>query len=511
LSRIQFALLYLAILPLFSSAQGLSFNADADNLGPNVNSRYTDVSPIISPDGKTLYINRMNHPENTGGTEDDGEIWKSTLLEDGSWSEAKPLGWPLNNKNSNFIKGITPDGNSLLLANVYNRDDTPEAGCSMSYRTKDGWSFPKKQNIDKYENRSDYVSYFLSNDGNWLFMSIQMRVGHGKRDLFVSKRMSANNWSRPVDLGPTINTSSDDSSPFLAADGETFYFSSVGHKGYGGADIWMTKRLDDSWTKWAPLVNMGPKINSPGWDSYFTIPASGDYAYFVSSRSGEGQEDIFRIKLPELAKPDPVALISGQVLNSKTNKPVSARITYESLPEGKELGVARSEPVNGDYKIVLPFGKKYGFSAKAKGYYAVSEFVDLTEMKEYGELNKNLYLAPIEVNQIVRLNNIFFESGKSVLKIASFPELNRVVIFLKGNPTITVEISGHTDHEGSDEYNLTLSQERAQAVVDYLISKGQNPGRFTAVGYGETRPVASNDSDRGKQLNRRVEFKILKR
>ena len=180
----------------------------------------------------------------------------------------------------------------------------------------------------------------------------------------------------------------------------------------------MTKRLDDSWTKWAPLVNMGPKLNSPGWDSYFTIPASGDYAYFVSSRSGEGQEDIFRIKLPELAKPDPVALISGQVLNSKTNAPISARITYESLPEGKELGVARSEPVNGDYKIVLPFGKKYGFSAKAKGYYAVSEFVDLTGMKEYGELNKNLYLAPIEVNQIVRLNNIFFESGKSVLKIA---------------------------------------------------------------------------------------------
>ena len=192
-------------------------------------------------------------------------------------------------------------------------------------------------------------------------------------------------------------------------------------------------------------------------------------------------------------------------------EPISSRITYESLPEGKELGVARSEPVNGDYKIVLPFGKKYGFSAKAKGYYAVSEFVDLTGMKEYGELNKNLYLAPIEVNQIVRLNNIFFESGKSVLKIASFPELNRVVIFLKGNPTITVEISGNTDHEGSDEYNLTLSQERAQAVVDYLISKGQHPGRFTAVGYGETLPVASNDSDKGKQLNRRVEFKILKR
>ena len=498
-------------MPLFSSAQGLEFSDDPENLGPNINSRYTEVSPIISPDGKTLYMNRMYHPDNTGGTDDSGEIWFSTLNEEGTWSKAKNIGSPLNHANSNFIKSIPPDGNALFLANTYNRDGSPGAGCSMSYRTRDGWTFPKKQNIDGYENRSNFVSFFLANDGNFLFMAIQMKDGHGKRDIFVSRRMSENNWSKPVNLGATINTSVDDSSPFLAADGETFYFSSAGHGGYGSTDVWMTKRLDDTWTKWAPLVNMGDKINSPDWDSYFTIPASGEYAYFVSGRSGEGAEDIFRIKLPAGAKPKPVVLVSGSVLNSKTNKPVEAEITYESLPEGKELGIARSEPKKGEYKIVLPLGKKYGFRAKAKGYYAINEYLDLTEIEEYGEIVKNLYLAPIELNQVIRLNNVFFEYAKSVLMSSSFPELDRVVKLLEDNPTMKIELSGHTDNDGSDEFNLELSQDRAKSVVRYLVSKGQNPRRFTAEGYGETRPVASNDTDQGKQLNRRVEFKILKR
>ncbi|PCH92149.1 MAG: hypothetical protein COB85_08485, partial [Bacteroidetes bacterium] len=420
-------------------------------------------------------------------------------------------GSPLNNKNSNFIKSITPDGNVLFLANTYNRDGSPGAGCSMSYRTKGGWTFPKKQNIDKYENRSDYVSFFLANDGNLLFMAIQMKEGHGKRDIFISRRMSENNWSSPKNLGSTINTSVDDSSPFLAADGKTFYFSSAGHPGYGSTDVWMTKRLDDTWTNWAPLVNMGPKINSPDWDAYFTIPASGEYAYFVSGRSGEGLEDIFRIKLPDGAKPNPVVLVSGNVLNAKTNEPIKAEITYELLPEGEELGIARSEPENGAYKIVLPYGKKYGFRAKAKGFYAINEFLDLTETAQYEEIEKNLYLAPVEINQVIRLNNIFFEYGRSILKEASFPELDRVVKFLRDNPTINIELSGHTDNDGSDDYNLNLSQDRAISVVAYLKSKGARQNRITAVGYGETQPVASNDTDKGKQLNRRVEFKITKR
>ena len=511
MSWFRFPLLFLALPPLFCSSQGLEFTDDPENLGPNINSRYTEVSPVISPDGKTLYMNRMSHPENTGGADDVGEIWYSTLNDDDTWSKAVNIGSPLNNVNSNFIKSITPDGNALFLANTYNRDGSPGAGCSMSFKTEKGWSFPKKQNIHDYENRSNFVSFFLANNGNFLFMAIQMKEGHGKRDIFVSRRMSENNWSRPLNLGPTINTSVDDSSPFLGADGETFYFSSAGHDGFGGTDVWMSKRLDDSWTKWAPLVNMGPKINSPDWDAYFTIPASGEYAYFVSGRSGEGAEDIFRIKLPAGLKPKPVTLISGHVLDSKTKKPIKAEITYEVLPEGKELGHARSEPAKGAYKIVLPFGKKYGFRAKAKGYYPINEFMDLTDVDKYGEIEKNLYLAAIEVDQVIRLNNIFFEYAKSVLMKSSFPELDRVVKFLEDNPTMKIELSGHTDNDGSDVFNLELSRARAQAVVSYLISKGQNPSRFTAVGYGETRPVASNDTEEGKQLNRRVEFKILKR
>ncbi len=503
-----------SIIVLFSSfpahAQELEFTDDPENLGHNVNTKYSDLSPIISPDGKTLYFDRKNYPQNTGGVDDEDEIWFSTLNTDGTWSVGKNIGSPLNNKGHNFIKSISPDGNAILLGNVYNYfDGSMSQGCSMSYRSRGGWTYPKKQNIEKYENRNDYVGYYLSNDGKVLFMSIEMKKGFGERDIYVSFKEGENEWSRPLNMGASINTGKDDSAPFLAADGVTFYFSTSGHGGYGSNDIWMTKRLDDTWTNWSELVNMGPKINSSDWDSYFTIPASGEYAYFVSSKSGEGEEDIFRIKLPTEAKPDPVVLIYGQVLNAKTKEPVKADIRYEYLPEGKEAGIARSEPVKGEYKIVLPYGYIYGFRAISQGFYAVSENIDVSDLKEYKEIKKDLYLAPIEKDQVVRLNNIFFEFGKSVLKKESFPELDRVVKLMEENPSVEIELSGHTDNVGSDDANLKLSQERAQSVVNYLSKKGVKSKRLIAKGYGETMPVATNDTDEGRQLNRRVEFKIL--
>jgi len=502
-------ILLLITVPFISFAQELEFTDEAENLGPNVNTKYSEVGPIISPDGKTLYLCRKDHPQNKGGGEDD--IWFSTLNTDGTWSVAVNMGSPLNNERNNFIESISPDGNTILLGNIYNYfDGSMGPGCSMSHRSRGGWAFPKPQKIEKYENRNDYVSYYLSSDGKVLLMSIEIKKGFGDRDIYVSFRTGNNAWSRPINLGPSINTKESDGTMFLAADGVTLYFSTSGHGGLGSSDIWMTKRLDDTWTNWSKLVNMGPKINSSGWDSYFTIPASGEYAYFVSSRSGEGEEDVFRIKLPTAAKPDPVVLISGRVLNAKTNEPVKADIFYETLPNGTEAGLARSEPDKGEYKIVLPYGKKYGFRAKAKGFYAVNEFIDASDLKEYKEISRNLYLAPIEKDQVIRLNNIFFEFGKSVLKSESFPELDRVVKLLNDNPTIEIELSGHTDNVGSDDANLTLSQNRAEAVVDYLTGKGIKKGRIIAKGYGESASVSTNDTEEGRQLNRRVEFKILK-
>ena len=312
----------------------------------------------------------------------------------------------------------------------------------------------------------------------------------------------------------------------------TVYFSSDRKGGQGSNDIYYSKRIDKSWKRWSRPVNLGPAINTDGYDAYYTISAIGDYAYMVSFKSTEGKGDVVRYDLRPKVTPgdtakaplaslptaDPVALISGKVIDSKTGKPVEATIVYEDLTSGEEVGTATTNPTTGEYKIVLPFGKKYSMRAVAPNFIAEGENVDLTDStangkaKTYREINnKSLKLIPIEEGQIVRLNNIFFATGKSALSSESFPELNRIAITMTENKTLAIELGGHTDNTGSDESNLKLSQDRADAVQEYLIGKGIEPDRVKSKGYGETAPVAKNDTPEGQQRNRRVEFKILKK
>lgn len=491
-------------------SQGLEFTAEPENLGPGVNTKYADFKPVVSPDGKTLYILRRDYPQNVGGGSDD--IWVSHYV-DGKWQTAYNIGSPLNNAGVNSVSSITPDDNSVLLMSVYNYfDGSMSNGVSISHRSRGGWTFPKKQTIEKWLNLNDHVGYYLTNDNSILLSSAETKkkTNFGGMDLYFSKRTGENEWSQPVNMGDVINTSGDEFGMFLAADGKTLYFASDGLEGgYGSSDVWKSTRLDDTWTNWSKPVNLGPKINSSDWEAYFTIPASGDYAYFVSEKNAIGEEDIYRIEMPKEAKPEPVVLVSGSVKDAKTGEPVQAQIVYEILPGGAQAGMARSEPKEGKYRIVLPYGKKYGFTAVADNYYAIHQNLDVSELTEYKEIEQDILLAPIEVGEVVRLNNIFFETGKSTLLDESFPELDRVVKLMTDNATMKIEISGHTDSVGEDADNLTLSQARAQAVVDYLTSKGVKKNRLTAQGYGETKPVATNDTDEGKQLNRRVEFKIL--
>lgn len=206
----------------------------------------------------------------------------------------------------------------------------------------------------------------------------------------------------------------------------------------------------------------------------------------------------------------PVMLVMGKALNERNMKPVAARIIYEILPAGTEAGIARSNPGNGDYKIILPYGKKYGYFAIAEGYYSVTQFLDVTDLAEYKEIDEqNLFLAPIEIDQVVRLNNIFFDDGSSVLKTESNPELNRFVQFLKVNKKIEIELSGHTDNLGDHVKNMDVSTKRAQAVADYLTSNGINEKRLSVKGYGDTVPIGFNNTEDGRSMNKRIEFKVL--
>lgn len=478
------------------------------NLGLNVNSPHQELHPLISADGKILFIVR-HHPQNVGG-EEDQDIWFSRL-ENGKWTKMKNIGEPLNNKASNGVISISPDGNSMLISNQYNRDGSYSgSGISRSTKTSNGWSVPENVEIENYVNRNQYHNFCLSSDNLSLILAVQRDDSYGEQDLYVSFKTN-NGFSEPKNLGKTINTSSTEMSPFFASDNVTLYFSSKGHGGYGVSDIFVTKRLDDTWTNWSKPENLGSEINGAGWDAYYTIPASGDVAYLVSSENSFGSGDIFKMVVPEKVRPEPVVLISGRVVNATTNEPVHAGITFNDLSTNKLLGTALSDPTTGEYKIVLPFGKRYSFLAKKENFFSISDNIDLTSLTKYEEISRDLLLSPIEVGGVVRMNNIFFDVDKWDLKPESYAELERVIEMLSSYNSMQISIHGHTDSDGTDEHNMELSEARAKSVLDYLLKKGISLVRLSSLGFGETKPTAPNTTEGGKALNRRVEFVIDKK
>lgn len=416
------------------------------------------------------------------------------------------MGAPLNNKNHNFVCAITPDGNTLLLNGQYFADpDAFGSGFATTRKTAAGWSFPENSKIKNFVNTDRYVNFYLTNDSKKIFMNVRREDTHGENDLYISFLQSDGSWSEPINLGTDINSAGRECCAFLASDNSTLYFSSDGYNGFGDNDIYMSRRLDDTWQKWSTPLNIGQPVNSDAWDAYYTVPAKGDYAYFVKD------DDIYRIRISEKLKPNPVVLVYGTVYNQKTKEPVTdAKIFYEYLANEKEAGIAHSAPVTGEYKIVLPQGFNYGFLASAPKYISESDNVDLSDLKEYKEIKRDLFLVPAEIGETIRLNNIFFDFGKSELKKESFSELKRVVSFMNANAQMIISLGGHTDNVGNDTDNLKLSQDRINSVMNYLIEKGIAKDRLSAIGYGETKPIATNDTDEGRSLNRRVEFTIMK-
>jgi len=483
-----------------------------ENLGSNINTQYSEIMPVITADGQTLYLDVKNDPANTGGDDND-DIWYSVLDENGNWGKRQNIGKPINNISHNFVISATPDNNKLILYSQYTKKgDWKADGISYSTRTKKGWSVPKDIFINNFYNDNQYVSFAMSPDQKVLVASLERNDTYGGQDLYVCFLKNYGTWTEPLNMGKIINSFSDESTPFVAADGKTMYYCSEGKPGYGSGDIFISKRLDDTWTNWTEPVNLGKGINTEDWDAYYTIPAKGDYAYLVSAsqREGDDSNDIYRVKVSKRIKPDPVVLIYGNVFNSKTKEPLEASITYFDLKLNEEVGIANSSPADGAYKIILPAGRSYGFLAEKKGFISVSENLIADSIADYMEIKRDLYLTPIEVGQTVRLNNIFFEFNKADLLPESNAELERLVKLMNDNKKLEIEIGGHTDNVGSDQYNLDLSEKRVQSVLSYLKEKGITE-RVSGKGYGETKPVATNDTEEGRQLNRRVEFVILKK
>ncbi len=490
-----------------------------EQLDENVNSDYAELNPILSPDGKTLYFSRRNHPENMGGVNDKEDIWYSELGEDGKWQLARNMGPQFNNEHPNFINSInsvTPDGRSavMLLGNKYLPKGKMLAGVSVSSNVGGRWAEPVPLNITNDYNFNEKANYFLTNNRKTLIMSVEREDSQGDRDLYVSFMKDDSVWTEPLNLGNVVNTAAEESAPFLAAGDKTLYFSSNGFSGYGGTDIYVSKRLDDTWTNWSEPENLGPEINSPLEDLFFNIPAESEYAYY-SRGVTETNTDIFRVKLPIMRSPEPWVTVKGKLVDAETGKPIGAKIIYERLPDGTELGIAQSNPETGEYEIKLPGGYLYGIRAEAKDHVSESQNLDLRNITSDVVIqNKDFNLQPIRVarideNATITLNNIFFDFDKATLKPESFPELNRLVTLMNERPTMQVEIDGHTCDIGEEQYNLGLSERRAKAVQKYIIGKGIEASRVAVQFFGETRPVVENTNRETRRKNRRVEFKIV--
>jgi outer membrane protein OmpA-like peptidoglycan-associated protein len=490
-------------------AKGMDFKSQKENMGPAVNSSGQDVAPVIAPDGKTLFFTRSNFAGNVGDPSMQ-DVWFSTLNDKGQWAAAVNIGSPINNAGPNAVTSISADGRTLYLINAYRPDGSMYIGFSKSFKTKTGWTFPKESKILNFLEKVESLEITISPYENVLIISIPRADTEGGKDLYISFLQKDETWTEPRNLGTVINTADDESTPFLALDNKTLYFGSQGHSGYGEMDLFLTRRLDDTWLRWSKPENLGPAINSPLWDAYMNIPAVGDYAYFSASDKSVGKEDIFRIRMAPEIKPDAVVIVTGNVFEAETTKPVKSDIVAEIKKNNAVFTKATFDPETGEYKLILPVKEVYKVAASGEGYFPVVEEIDLTGDTGFKTIRKNLYLQPIKKGQQIRLSNAMFAQSSSQVIEASYPELDRIVKAMNSYPLMEILLEGHTDNQGEVQKNVKLSADRVAEVKKYLLSKGIDGKRIQTKAWGPSRPIASNLTEQTRQKNRRVEFTILK-
>ncbi len=471
-----------------------------------------ELIPVLTADNKTLYFCGENRDDNLGNE----DIYVSHY-KNGLWQKPEVVTDLSTMFGNEAPLSVSADGNTLIFfsnGDVY-----------MSNKTKTGWSEPKEIR----EINSDFwdADAFITADGNAiLFVSDRPNPSGdyhpfnnyfhggmiGNTDIWVVVRQG-DHWSQPINLGQVINTPYAERTPFLHPDMHTLYFASDGHASLGSMDLFVSYRLSDtSWTQWSPPVNLGKWFNSPQKEYGYAVSTDGRVAYYALFDSV--QSDIYTITMPRQARPEMVLTVYGYVSDVDSNK-LEADIVWEDLSTGKELGRLRTDPQSGYYVIPLPEGKNYGFYVSCKGFYPVSDNINLSNYNGKNKIRHDFVLTPVKdiisKKSAVVLNNVFFDFDSDKLKPESYPELRRFAEFVKEHPDLKFEISGHTDSIGTTEYNKDLSLRRAQAVMRFLIKQGCSAKQFVVKGYGSEKPVATNKTEQGRSMNRRVEFRVIGR
>ncbi|HSZ25242.1 MAG TPA: OmpA family protein, partial [Cytophagaceae bacterium] len=447
------------------------------NLGPGINTVFNDYAPVISADeGTLIFTSRRDNTTGGGKSNDDNEWYEDLYLSvksDTVWSTAVNMGPTINGNYHDASVGLSPDGQELFIY----RDDKKNGGdLYISNLTGTVWSEPKAlgSNINT---ASWEPSASTTSDENIIFFTSNKKGGFGGRDIYMTKKQPNGEFGPAINLGPKINTKYDEDCPFIHPDGKTLYFSSKGHKSMGGFDIFHTSIDLATGVITSEVENIGYPINTADDDVFFVWSADNKRAYFASEREGGyGEKDIY-VLYREDADAD-LAVLKGKVISCDSKKPVAATIIVTDLTTQDIVGIYNSNASSGKYTVILPAGKNYGITVEAQGYLFYSKNIDIPKLDHYVEYNDEICLNKLKKGTTIVLRNVFFDVDKATLRKESEDELERLEKILKLNPDIKIEISGHTDSDGSDDHNNKLSEARAKAVVDYLIAKGLNKEMF---------------------------------
>jgi outer membrane protein OmpA-like peptidoglycan-associated protein len=468
------------------------------NMGPAINTGNDEYLPVATADESTLIFTRkINNNE---------DFYKSVKV-DGKWQTATYLSDRINTPEYNEgAQSISQDGKYLFFTGCNRPDGLGRCDIYISQKKGDDWAkpfdLPPPVNTSGWESQPS-----ISADGRTLYFVSNRKGGYGGYDIWKST-LTEKGWGEPENLGPNINTSFDEQSPFIHPDDSTLYFCSNGWPGLGGKDLFVSRMDKDG--KWQKPENLGYPINSNGDENGLSLTANGTYAFFSSNHlDGLGGYDIYTFELPPNLRPHIVTYVKGKVNDAQTMQPLEAAVEIIDLQKNIPVYQDYSDATQGNFLATLTSGKNYGLNISKSGYLFHSENFSLVGHESKDSFNITVLLQPIEVGNKVILNNIFFDTNKFDLKPESLSELQKLVEFLNENPTVHIEISGHTDNIGNNQANQLLSENRAKSVYQYLTSNKIDASKLVYKGYGETQPIAPNTSEEGRKLNRRTEFKII--
>jgi outer membrane protein OmpA-like peptidoglycan-associated protein len=469
------------------------------NMGPSINTANDEYSPVATADDKTIIFTRQ--------ISQNEDFYQSNKVNN-DWQAATYLSDKINTPHYNEgSESVSQDGKFLFFTGCNRPDGLGRCDIYVAQKKGDDWGKPfdlsPPINTPGWESQPS-----ISADGRTLFFVSNRKGGYGGYDIWKST-LTANGWGEPENLGPNINTSYNEQSPFIHPDDSTLYFCSNGWPGMGNQDLFVSRLGKDG--KWQKPKNLGYPINTNGDESGLSLTANGTFAFFSSNKleGGYGGFDIYTFELPPDLRPRVVTYVKGFVSDAKTKQPLEAAVEIIALDMNKPVYQDYSSPDKGDFLATIASGKNYGLNISRAGYLFYSENFSLVGHQPKNPFNIMVFLEPIEIGNKVILKNIFFDTNKYELEPESRSELQKLIEFLTLNPTIHIEVSGHTDNVGNDEVNQKLSEGRAKSVYDYLVNHKVDPARLVYKGYGKTQPIAPNATEEDRAKNRRTEFKII--